>query len=818
VPDGAKWVDVLVVDKQTERPVADADAVWADDTQWVLINNLPPEERDAAWRDRERIARKCGWHGRSDRDGRLRVNLGKNGMQVFARAGTRYGEVWLRVDNDDKLARRVLLEEDASLSVHVLDAANRPVAGVPLSLETHDAKQTRAMMVGGELTTGADGGATFRHVQSRRTVQWGERRGQPVAQWRVWVGIPGLDLEPVLVDAQAPPAEPVEIRLPPTGRLRAKLTFEGRVVHALEQVAFHVGPKDSSEGHNAACSRRVDADGWARFPCVPLGKTLYLISQGPSQWDSEVAGPTVPDQEVVASFELANEVIALVGRMLRADGTPLGSATVTANFNALNMSGGGQVQTEADGRFVWLLGRGRKDVEPKLRRLAFELREADAPPLRVEVPPRDLEVGRNDLGDLRFGSGALIVGGRFVFDPPPPMRVWLQLQRLSQGQARAGTTERWSNVDGVMPDVRDDGTFEVRGTVEPGRYRINVPAYGFLPVDPVEFALGATDVTIAVRRGAALAVTCLLPPGLDAQRVILRLQHPGASPPPSPKDGDRFGRRDPLRGEPAGSDATQAKYRWPALESGTYELRVELSGFADAQVTVPDVVVPAPAGGDARLLPLDVRDAIGTLRVQVHMPTPGVDERGNRSVYVFPQPQAPDRDWGGVQIGDETVMAVPKRPVDLLIASTGMRPASVRGATGSVDVTLEPWPKVELRVLGTEALPAGAELRAMGLAPGRSARNRMRYALEYSSGGLDNLLEPATGYELVKDGVATLSVGDGAYDLSFYLTLEQRGRGAALKKFTPGQIVAGAPVTVQLDADEVRAAVEKLQQAAPAKK
>lgn len=814
VPADAKWVEVLVVDKPTGKPVADAEAWWSDETQWAPVAKLPPAERDAAYRDREGVARRFGWHARSDREGRLRVNLGKNGTQVFAQAGTRYGETWLRVDEESKDVRRVVLEEDASLSVRVLDAASRPVAGVPLSLEVHDAKQTRSMNIGGELTSGADGMATFRHVQSRRTVAWGDQRGQPVAQWRVWVGIPRIELAPVLVDAQAPPSEPVEVRLPPTGRLRAKVTFGGRRVPGLEYLSFHAGPKDSTDAWNSAWTKRIDADGWVRFPVVPLAKTLFVNGQ-PGHWDFEIAGPTVVDQEVVAELELAGEMVALVGRLLRADGTPLAATGVQGTFEAWNSSGGLQINTDDAGRFVFFLGRPRPEntTEMKLKRLVLDLHSAESPVQRVEVPPRDLTERTNDLGDLRFGIAALVVGGRLTFDTPGTVRPWLQVQRANAERTRGGgETVRWDGVDGIQPLVREDGTFEARGTVAAGRYRVFVHPNGCLPAEPVEFAVGATDVTIAIRRGSPLAATCLLPPGLDAQRVVVRLQPP-ASAPAAPKGEDWFRRReDPLRGQGWEMNGAETKYRWPALESGTYVLRVESPGLAEPLLTVPDVVVPAPEGGDARLAPLDLRDAIATLRVQVQVPPPSDERRGRgQDVYVFPQPQADDREWSGVQTNGEVVLAVPKRPVDLVIASSGLRPATVRGATGSVAVTLEPWPTVEVRVLGAEALPAGAQLYLSARAAGKPVRDSRRYVLEYASGGLDGLIGQPTSSAAVADGLATLAVGDGAFDLGVYLLLEKRGSGTSLKQFSPSQVVAGAPVTVQLDADEVRAVVERLQ-------
>jgi hypothetical protein len=179
---------------------------------------------------------------------------------------------------------------------------------------------------------------------------------------------------------------------------------------------------------------------------------------------------------------------------------------------------------------------------------------------------------------------------------------------------------------------------------------------------------------------------------------------------------------------------------------------------------------------------------------------------------VFVQPQPDPQEWSGFTVGKaEAVLPMPKRAVDLLIAAEGRRPVTVRGARGDVEVTLEEWPGTEVRFLGAEALAAGAMLRASGRPPAET--RHLRYRVAWGAGDLDYLLRPRGNSVLVKDGVATLVIGEGAARLSVWVQLEERGRALALKQVTPSEIFAGAPITVQLSADEIRAAVESLQQA-----
>jgi hypothetical protein len=82
-------------------------------------------------------------------------------------------------------------------------------------------------------------------------------------------------------------------------------------------------------------------------------------------------------------------------------------------------------------------------------------------------------------------------------------------------------------------------------------------------------------------------------------------------------------------------------------------------------------------------------------------------------------------------------------------------------------------------------------------------------------GDIEGLLQPNLSVAVLRRGTAsaTVVVGDGPSVLSMKL---QRGdRHQRLQRFTPGEVVAGAPVTITLDADELAAAAAAL--AAPEK-
>jgi hypothetical protein len=817
IPADAKWVDVLVLDKQTKQPVEGADAIWWDGTVYDAIQKLPEAERTPFYRDQDQIAQRWGRRGRSDRDGKLRVPVGTKGTNVQVWHEGRYGNTTLQSQGEPpKDGHRVLLELDCTVRVHVVDSEGKPAAGVAVSLDNHDPEITRPSYAGGELQTDADGMATFAHVQHRRTVRWGAKEGQPVLQWRLFVGMPSFDMPPILVDAVQVPSEPVEVQLPPTGRLRAKVTMGALQLPGL-QVGFHVGPKSDPMARMTSAKANVDQDGWARFRHVPLGKTLFVrAEQSSGTSERELPGPTLPGQEVEVVFDLAAESIVVTGRLLRDDGQPLADQVVGGSYDTARVRGSIHMTTDAAGRLVWWIASRREgdDSPMRLNQLAFEWRPAEGAALRVEVPPRDLVVGTNDLGDLRFGVAELIVAGRFVFDAPGNARTWFVVSRLSESQNSRGK-ERWERVDNLLIDTKEDGRFEVRGNLQPGRHRLEVPSMDHLPVTPVEFALGTRDLEIPVQRGCPLRASCLLPDGVASNTIQLRLQPHEPRIEEAPSDSWlRF--NDPLQARPLAKVDGTTPYSWLALPAGTYDLRVEAAGSAEPFLQIPDVVVPAPEDGDPRLLAIDLRELVTTLRVRVERP--GQDPTNRAGPILFLLPQADEREWRGELAIGELVLPVPKRPLELLVACEGCQPTTLRGVVDRATVTLQPWPTVPVTFQGLEALPSGARLQAAAHALNPGKRDERRYRTVGRGGMLEHLLAPSPYLVEVQDGAVSLPVGDGVHSLSVYLTLGSDQRSKGLKQLAPNQLVAGAPVTVQLSADEIRTVVAELQkQAAKAK-
>jgi hypothetical protein len=829
LPADPKWLEVRVVDAATKQPVAGAEVRWNDGSVHPKIMALPEAERQGLYSDPERIARRFGWVTRSDASGLARITTDDNGATAHAYADGRYayghfgGQQTAPPDG-----WQLALEPDRTLRAQVLDAAGQAAVGVRVAIRMFgpDGKAPAGSWIQPTPSTAPDGIAEFRHIQT--WLRWGGGKKQQfdVATWQVALDVPGHEGPAVAFDEQAPPATPIVLQMPATGRLAVRLLYEGQVL--TDGVSFGVFRGDDEDHSKANSAERFvpGADGWARLPHVALGGDLTVRgSAGTADVLGTTPAPTRPGQEV--QFELrCDGFYALAGRLLGPDGTLLTNARAEANIHTDVLSGGGYVRTDAQGRFVWVLTKGYKDTA-SMDRLALTQMVAGSPPLQVVVPPRELVRGTNNLGDLKLTAGALIVAGKFLLDPPDAkQRVQFVVETQSTRRQRSGA-EVWERVENLTLSQQADGAFEVRGEVKPGRYRLTFYAQNHLPVEPLEFRVGADDLVIPIALGHGLAATCVPPANLPTHQlrgVLVPAGQVAADPKSNSAPQDRLRR---MRGDRytarSWGNSDPVDLRWMALPAGTYALEIRAVGVTAPLATIPDVVVPPPTGGDPRLVNIDLRDRIHVRKVKVVL-EPKPTENWSDQSLVFVMPQADPNDWDGLPVrNDEAVLPAPAGPLDLLVVSRGFQPKRFTMTDAEATVTLEPWPSVELVFPNLPPLPEGIKLwvGVHSAARDQGQNQRQRYHTEGSSGGLEGLLQPGGSSVTVKDGRARVQVGDGSNRLSAYLMTEQDGaiRPHSLRTITSGEVLGGspAPIEVHLSSDELKTAIEELQKA-PAKK
>jgi hypothetical protein len=823
IPEDSIWIDVRVIDGGTRRPVAGAEVRWATSVSYQQVALLPAAERKEYSGDREATARRFGWSARTDGDGKARVAATSHGAHVFATSEGRYAEIHVGGSQVAPAGGWVLLlEADHTLRARVLDAQGRPAVGAQVGIRMFGKDDQPVPNRGGIrplLAKGPEAMVEFRHLQTWLK-QGSSKRELEVARWRIALEVPGVDhagpgTSGVDFDVDQPPREPVELRLPPTGRIAARLLHEGQVL--IDGVTFHVQRGNDRAG--ASARHEVDADGWARIPYVGLGGELVVVARtGHGETSKVVAAPLGEGQEVRVELSTA-ELLALTGRFLGPDRQPLANATVESNFDLVVASGGGLVTTDAQGRFLWLL-TNRHRATPQIKRLVFSQRPIDGPPRSTTVTPREIQPGTTDLGVLVLEPEALVVSGRMRFDvPPTEQRIWFQVESLDE--RRGGKAEeRWSQAASLTVSQQRDGRFEVRGHATPARHRLTFPSTLHLPIAPVEFRIGQEDVEIPVVVGNVVQATCLIPDELPKD-FLRGVFVPGFDPPMEhhPGEIDRFGRGNRYEAEGWGTMAGRCQLRWNGLPPGTYTVHLTAVGLGTPLASIDDVVLPLPEGGDPRLLEIDLRGKLQMLLVRLGNVPERVDGRGQPPVLVFSMPQADDQLWQGLQFHDGKLqLPVVPGPLELMVLGGDSRPqrwqfSAEQVASGQVSVDLRPWPTVELLVPDVPDLPTGITLSVYCSLPYVNAPVTRRFAAMGVSGDLDRLFMCVSNGGQMKEGRVTVSLGDATYRVGAYLRNARDGRTISLQSVAPSEIVGGdnlAPITVQLSPDEIRAALEKL--------
>lgn len=812
-----RWIDVLVVDAASQQPVANAEVRWSNDDSERRLQELPRQQRQELSADPDEVHQRLGWNARTDGKGLARVAIASGSTLVQAFADGRYAEARIVCQSDAiENGWRLELEPDLTLRAQVVDIEGRPAPGVPVRiLATSRDGQPAMSHPPSALTHGPHGIAVFRHLQT-----WGRKGAHTLpecqqAEWRVATVLPGFVDRGVVFDRAAPPVEPVVLQLPATGQLMARLLWEGRPqLGRVEFRAYRRPDRDLGEPEKGPWLP-IDEDGWACFPHVALGGELVVRARlGENEVEGAVQAPTNRGQEVRVELT-ADNLIALRGRLIASDGKPLAAARVVGEV----LTGYGQIDleldTDAQGRFACFLGQDHV-AATRLDSLSLRHSPGEGPVQRASIENFELRRGWNDLGDLRLESGPLVVSGQLVFEPADARpHVEIATEYSSGG--------RWYYDREVYSTQRADGTFEVRGQPEEGRHRLCFPSLLHLPIPPVEFEVGAKNLSIMVPMGGGLTASFLLPDHVPTNLLFGVLKPDGEV----PEEGrvlqmqgmNRHGR---YAAQADDLDNGNADLRWRALPSGSYTLEVRADGIKDPLAVIPDVVVPQPPGGDPRLRRIDLRNRIRTLKVHLVLPKQE-EEEPDRLPFVFPMPQADPQEWEGLLASrGELVMLAPPGPIELLIVLLYHQPVRVVAVGSEVTVALEHWPTVELTFAGVPDLPEGIDL---------CVEPRDRTRLEVAEGMLDyhtryveflslqDMLRPVLVTSTVRDGRATVIVGAGTCSLDVSLRTRDTYRSVPLASVSPRWIVGGRnlpPIAVQLSADEIRQALAKLQ-APPAK-
>jgi hypothetical protein len=808
LPDDAEWVRITVVDRDTDAPIPGARVLWSDETVWNHLGGgrnefFTTDEGQRLLQAPERIAERGGWETVADERGEARVTLREN-TEVIGMHDGRYGLLSLATNSVPPLqGHRLRLQPDLAITVHVVDDRDEPCADVPLHVAPHDdqgAKLTWDRVA--HAITDADGNATIPHLQQlherlRRSLLERESelpRSTATPVWRVRTRM-AIDRDRGIAFAiDAPPTEPVVLRLGPTGSIRAR-SIDGPSATAFRNATLTHHQREEGPPRlripRFQRSASPDHDGFVRWRHLPLGQKFFVHTN--TGLGTEVTGPQLADQEIEVILQPETAAVVLRGRALGPDRQPLVDTNLLLRGRGPRTMIHVEPRTDAEGRFLVQATTTEQPLE--LEALCLMREYAEEEPWRLDLPPRTLRPGTEDLGDLVLGPGQVLASGHlFAGDEPFVGKVWMRLEREETREDKH-LRPRWRTQDDVQQ--RQHGNhFILRGAAPPGRYRISVHGDHNLPITPVEIRLGQTDVVIRFERGAKLAASALLPERAPTEALLVALI---------------AAERDPKTGAPrrypADLEAEQGErhqLRWGAVPPGTYTLELRLDTGTAPLTSIEAVVVPPPPGGDPRLVDIDLRAMVRIVQAQVVTADgkPADDADG----MVFPIGLQPDSVWQGHNFWQPRWrMLLPAAATTVLVGVLEHRPQQLTVTGDRLTIPAEPWPEVQISIADLPAALADALFEAR-LQPIETPRGTVRH--RWGEGKLEEWMLPQR-HRQIRGGSGALPIADGPHRLQ--LRVELKTGTMQIPVASPTRVMPNdGKVTVAVAPDEWAKVLAKL--------
>jgi hypothetical protein len=380
----------------------------------------------------------------------------------------------------------------SDLRVVVLDAAGRPLAGVPVELIMRARLRPEfASALAAAVSTAPQGIAVL--PKTARTVSaLVSDPAMAALEGLVRCTLPFDDPVEAALRAEHMSGEPIRLVLPPAGWV--EITADGSAVELFRwQRILEHGFSPLFEAQGAA----------ARIGPLGLGWRIRIEARSAGRVDAvgilTLDGPTRADEIVCAVLEVT-PALRIEGVAVDEDGAPLASVTLVAELGLADQVLDTYSKTDAAGRFAVEIGAGAV-LE------YLELRRCDIPrpvPTGRFVPqgrPTDaavLDVGRIELLLPEPAAGTTTIAAGIVLDDSnAPLS-----GALVVALARPG--ERASALASVR--TAEDGLFRLVGVVPPEVEEVEVQAgkRGFTGGERIRCVVGQEGVRLALALGATL--------------------------------------------------------------------------------------------------------------------------------------------------------------------------------------------------------------------------------------------------------------------------------------------------------------------------
>lgn len=583
------------------------------------------------------------------------------------------------------------LESPPAVTVAVVDDAHAPVADVAIALVAGLPNFPKAIAIA---TSGADGRVEFGDLDlfDERTVR--------TQRFGVSLEIPQEERRAVGFDVKSPPADPVELVAPPTGRLVVELRDEhGELVEAEGKVTaaprYDFTRRRVTLASPSPAPVRVNAPfvhGRAIFPRVLVGLELDLsCTLAPDRnVFAQTAGPKSPGDEVVAVVRRPPPGPILTGRILDATSAPLASVPVEFVLS-LNLSDDAffltrRAETDEAGRFRVDAGGGPLGQGAML---AISVgHAADGWTTRQSVPAPAVIDGVADLGELRMPAFQELGRGVVVDDEGHPLAGItlgvIPLDRTAPHQKELNDRARLAHANSGAR-----GEFVLRGEPLPPGFAITIlfgvdHGFDFVAPDPVPLTGDSRELKFVLTRIGSIHGQLVLSPDASSEDLDFKLTR-----------ADRHS--SPVYTSPI--TAFDGAFWYDRVEPGTYDLAISTGRRGNAKHELARiegfVVPPGAAAADPRLAAIDLRGRVHSIEVFART----ADGKPVRKAQLMSLPIAgePRRILGWIDEG-RGVLSGEGDDFDFEVRAERLRFETVRGAREHATVVMKPGLALRVRV------------------------------------------------------------------------------------------------------------------------
>lgn len=738
-PPLTEGLEILVVEGPVEDPSAAIPLPHAE-VLFLDLASLREEDEQAFLDEGDDLDHYLAAHSRrfrADGEGRLFLPVSSRGAILRGRTADRSG---IRPLLPDATAPMLLeLDSDPHLLVRVFDASGAPAIGVPVAVRFEDAEGDVELITA--RTESPDGSARLRQVEDVADMIEAEGTAYLVPQ------IPLLEPLEVPFDCRALPAEPLELHLPPCGRLEVRVRGpdgepprESMVVSASvlapHEVARHA-PGLAGELPRQI-TRYPDEEGRVVFDRVAVGGTAAVSAQVPGAPEpvvSTLPGPHAEGETVRIELRLEEVTPVLVGRLFDAGGAPLESVVVEAEIrveiaeDAWRTRLDRRIRTETDGAFRLpltvmehpLFGEDPPVLIPELR-ISTLATEAEPPKGARLSLPSHLAPGPHDLGDVVLETVPLVASGR-VLDTAGEGVEGARVHFFRDARHGFDREPRWVPCPGFRTISRVDGGFEVRGWADEGTYALDVQRRNYLSADRVEFPVGARELAIVLRQGGVIVGGLLLGEEISRRDVHITAVVPETAETVKARAGRSGLFR--LRGVPPGG------------------CRVEVAAAEEKRIFENVIVRAGETTRDPRLARIDLRGSLHRFVLEV-VDSEGEAVSGFNAYYCVPG-GTPSRERLVYGRDGRAEILTTHEVLDVTIVARGYRRRCLERVQGDERIVLEAGIPIRLVVSDLRVF-GGDRPRLMVVADPVDSRlpgtSRTAYLTREERGGVMTLAQP----------------------------------------------------------------------------